>query len=593
MGSVDDILGSGLNPEETPPEQLRRFRYVNIALLVMAAVGAPYSPVYWWLGLRYSSAAVAVAVALAVLTVVRLRRHRDVALAAREGTLLVYFAVVIAGVETGGLDALSTAWFLVLPILAALLQGIRGGLIWACVIALSLVCLALAHRAGLVPQRLSDPLYYGQAMMGVFGALVALVAITSVFLHEASEARGKLEASLAALREENASRAAAEREARAALAVRGRFVALMSHEIRTPLNGVLGMNQLLQETPMSDEQRQLVGVAIGATRSLQGILDDILDFSKLDAGKITLEEIPFELQRIVHEAAALFLGGAGEKGVALECHLDPSAPAWVTGDPTRLRQVLRNLLSNAVKFTNSGLVRLEIQRGADGLRFRVSDSGIGISPEVTRRLFEPFTQAEESTTRRFGGTGLGLSISRELVELMGGTLTVESQVGEGSCFSFALRLSEVAPPQAPSAVMEAARVVGLRILVAEDNPVNQLLARRLLTKNQHEVVIVENGLLAVEAARGQEFDLVLMDIRMPVMNGLEATRAIRALPGAAGRLPIIALTANAMSEDRDACFEAGMNDFIPKPFDFEVFRSKLAAWGVGGLLLKPPTGRAA
>ena len=374
--------------------------------------------------------------------------------------------------------------------------------------------------------------------------------------------------------------------------LKAQFTANVSHEIRTPLNGLLGMLTLLRETQLTAKQRERLTIAEASGHTLLTLINDILDFSRLESGRVDLEAIPFDLPTKIGEVAALFELQTRNKQISLDVVIAPDVPQFVTGDPVRLGQVLTNLIGNAVKFTNAGGVTVEVDCVPDAgsrVRFRVTDTGIGIAEQDIGRIFQSFTQADSSTTRQFGGSGLGLTITRQLVELMGGEIEVHSTPGQGSTFSFSLPLERAQLPENFDAdgFVEAAPLEPadrLRVLVAEDNATNQLVAKGLLEACGCEVTVVTDGQAAVDAwARGR-YDAILMDCNMPGMDGLEATRQIRAQEAPGVRLPIVAMTANVDAELIEQCYAAGMDDALPKPMQLRTVRQLLARWTAPGAL---------
>jgi signal transduction histidine kinase/CheY-like chemotaxis protein len=415
-------------------------------------------------------------------------------------------------------------------------------------------------------------LYMALAVVSLLSVAAGAIAhrmrrFAAAIVHELRKARAEAE--------RNAERAESASRAKAA------FLAMMSHEIRTPMNGMLGVADLLRNMSPDASQRKLLDILAGSGDSLLRIINDILDFSKIEAERLELRPRAFEMRTLLDELAALLNTQARGKQLSLIVDIDPQLPAAFNADRQRLSQVLLNLGNNAVKFTDKGEVRLVIRMLAlDGgkakLEFTMRDTGIGMNEAAIGKLFKPFTQVSESRQHRSGGTGLGLVIARKLVNLMGGEIHVSSEPGRGSAFSFTIELP-VADVISATGTRKVLSIDGLSVLVAEDNAVNQTIIQAMLKQLGHVVTLTANGRDALDALAREDFDLVLMDCNMPVLDGLEATRLLRI--GAAGvrdaRIPVIALTANAMEGDREQCLAAGMTDFLAKPVSIAALRQSI------------------
>ncbi|GAA0869375.1 hypothetical protein GCM10009116_12110 [Brevundimonas basaltis] len=377
--------------------------------------------------------------------------------------------------------------------------------------------------------------------------------------------------------------------ANAASEAKSSFLGVISHELRTPMNGVLGAAQLLGATRLEPTQREYLSIIRNSGDNLLSLLNDILDMTKIEAGKMTFEMVDVSMSDLHKRITGPFQAQAEAKGLTFSARFEGDAPAVVRGDPLRVCQVIHNLLSNAVKFTDAGEVVYTVRSERMGdnqvrFAFSVKDSGAGISPEDLERLFQPFTQVDASSTRRFGGTGLGLTISQRMANIMGGDITVESTVGEGSTFTFTVETEVVEWTRQEAAAPIAAEVQdgrSLNVLVVEDHPVNRMILEAWMSSAGHTSSTAENGQIALEMTAGQRFDLIIMDVNMPVMDGLTATRGIRAGGGINAETPIVVLSASARTEDHEAGLEAGADAYLNKPIDFAALAAVMNQVGAG------------
>ncbi len=485
-----------------------------------------------------------------------LRSHRRIHTAVE--VMLGSVAVMLLGTAMhGGVGNSGILWLGTYPVLAFLLDGKRRGLYWSGLFNLAVILLYLAELNGI------DLTPYSDELMQV---AVASTLVMSVLLYIFEGMRQKLVDSLSEARS----------RAEAASIAKSNFLANMSHEIRTPMNGILGFSQILLREDLSTEGRKHAEIIQAASKSLLGLIDDVLELSKIEADKITLEPEPIELRQLVDEMVALFRHHAEEKGVQLDVLFDDQLPQWIETDPLRLRQILINLIGNALKFTPAGSVVLRLGQEEGELLIVLQDTGIGIAEDKLDVVFEQFSQADNTLSRQYSGGGLGLSIVRRLVGLMGGRIEVESQVEEGTTFWLRLPMREVmAPDVLPASEALLPQSFMARVLVAEDDAINRMVVSRFLSDFGCEVECVENGQLATEAVERKEFDLLLMDLHMPQLDGVAATRKIRE---SNRQLPIVALTADVLTMEREGCLAAGMNEVLSKPLQQEKLQQVLARY---------------
>ena len=473
-----------------------------------------------------------------------------------------YVVILINTFHAGSIVGTVTYFMLALAVCYSLMFGWRGFFIAAVISLLHFLVFAtlgdllrfdftLAERHGHTAT--ADNLV-GQAKNYVLVFLTAS-SCAAAFHQQMSRVVGEL--------------AKARKVAEAANSAKSDFLANMSHEIRTPMSGVIGMLEVLVRAEVDETRRAHASTALKSSRDLMFLLDDIVDISKVESRRLSLDREPFSIAAVVEDVTTLFGALASDKSIALSVEVAASVPEWVEGDRRRVRQVLTNLVGNAVKFTDAGKIQVSVSYDADQqvARFTVSDTGAGIAKDIIGRIFDQFFQADSSATRRHGGSGMGLDISKQLVGMMGGMIEVDSKLGEGSAFHFTIAAPVALSPCPERVEALAAHNNSLRVLVAEDSPAMQQVLRVLLEAGGHQLAFASDGRDAVAMAASQTFDVILMDVMMPMMDGPTAAQRIRELGGRAGGIPIIALTANALAGDRDRYLAAGMTDYLSKPIE--------------------------
>ena len=600
--NLTKIVESGYLPEDNA-ETRRKKAALTLVPLIIGPAAFIWGSIYFYLGHPLSGSIPMSYSVISVLTLVYYFKNKKTEFLEKSQLLLVLLLPFFLMWSLGGFFHGSTVmiWALFTPIAASIFMDKNNALIWfIAYFVLLLISAAIQNflSANITPIPEAARVTFFILNLGAGSAgLYLLVSYTSnqekLAITRLNRKQQELERKSEGLRVTNVQLAEARVSADAANLAKSNFLANMSHEIRTPMNAIIGMTHLALQTELNDKQKSYIGKAHHSAENLLGILNDILDFSKIEANKLELEAVDFQLEAVIDNMITLTKLMAEEKGIQLSVCIDPDVPKYLNGDPLRLSQVLINLGDNAVKFSNRGdaisfKVTLQEETELDArLQFNVQDTGIGITPEQQERLFQPFSQADNSTTREYGGTGLGLVISQKVVQMMDGEIWVESEQDVGSTFTFTVHLKKQqgslsqigsSDAQSKSTYNEAtARLHGAKILLVDDNDLNQEYLCELLEMIGITVETAFNGQEALNLLANQDFDGVLMDCQMPIMDGYEATHQIRKQEKFKD-MPVIAMTANVMRGDREKVLAVGMNDHIPKPFEIDAMFATLAKW---------------
>lgn len=488
--------------------------------------------------------------------------------------IFAFWIVMCLAMMTVGVSGNTWAWLLCLPAIGLLVAGRLAGVIWAVICAITLWGFAVMESRGYYFEfaGLKTPLALA------FEATLVLTMLTAaafVFRNGQVVAELKLSQTVKQLEKEVHERTLAENEAKQSEQAKSAFLAAMSHELRTPLNGVIGASQLLADGDLPSKKMELVNVVIQSSETLLELVNNVLDLTRLDSNVVELESLSVDLRELTTKAVALLSFQSNQKGVNFSLVVEDDIPSYVFGDPTRLRQIILNLVGNAVKFTASGEISVILDTALDRIRLRISDTGIGISKQAQTSLFEPYVQADIAIMRKFGGSGLGLTIVKKLVSSMQGKIVVSSVPGRGSTFTVFLPLKVAPAPPKKTSSRSDMTLPQLSIVVADDNAVNRMVLSKMLESDGHDVVTMSNGKEVVEYLASHDVSVILMDLQMPVLDGVSALRKIRAMPGPRKKTPVVAVTANVVLETQKEMMAIGMNGYLKKPFSRSELREVL------------------
>lgn len=570
------LWNGGLNPTASNPVTLRERRTLSTTIFCVLPVAIGLFVSNYYTGGERDNIYIAMATVV-VFFGLYLQAYFNQQLLASQIPITAFWVVICLAMMSVGVWANTWAWLLCLPAIASLVAGRTAGALWAVICAATLWVFAYMQYTG-YEFPFSGPMPGTQALALAFEAtlvLFLLAAATFVFRNAQLTAETKLFHTVNQLEKEVHDRTLAENEARQSEQAKASFLAAMSHELRTPLNGVIGASQLLQDGDLPSKKKELIDVVLASSETLLELINNVMDLSRLDSRSIELEQVAVNIGELVRSTLSPLAFQAKEKGVKFSLSIEDDIPEFISGDPTRLRQILLNLVGNAVKFTNSGEIDVVLDTALERMRLKVSDTGIGISSQAQASLFEPYVQADKTTMRKFGGSGLGLTIVKQLVSAMNGKISVSSVPGRGSTFTVFLPMKSVKPAIIKATSRSEIKLPPLSIVVADDNAVNRMVLSRLLEADGHSVVTMSNGKEVLDYVPDHRVDVIMMDLQMPVMDGVTAVRKIRAMGGGKATIPVVAVTANVVHEDPIDLKRSGMTGFLSKPFRQEELREAL------------------
>lgn len=579
------LYNGGLDPAFADPSALRQRRTLSLCVFTLAPLGLLIMASNYVYNAREDNLSIFLGLCL-VFSSLYIQAYRNRPVLAGNLCMLAYWLIPALLMLRHGMLSTPILWMLPIPSIAMLLASRRSGLFWLLICIITIWTMTYLETSGIIQiEGIAEEhmqVLLGQGAFTVYAfetsiILIILTGATLVFRTMQIRAEEKLEANLESLRSEVHTRTLAEQAATTSEQSKSNFLAVMSHELRTPLNGIVGAAGLLRSSKDEREQHEFIDVIQQSSENLIELINNVMDLSSLESGKLLLDNKVIELEGFIRTIAKPFSYQANRKNIELSIAIAADLPQHIVGDPTRLKQILINLLGNALKFTDAGTIKIVGDRDYGKLRLQIIDTGTGIAEAELKNLFDPYVQAGSDQAKRSAGSGLGLAIVKRLVNAMEGNIVVDSELGAGTRFTLYLPLEAAEVHLMDEQFGQSSKIGQLNALIADDNAVNCLVLSRILEKDHHNVVVVNTGREALEYVKSHAVDLVLMDIQMPEMNGLEATRAIRKLNGKCSGIPIIAISANISKEEETRALSAGMNAFVGKPFRYEDLMNKVGA----------------